>query len=63
MGNYGEKKMDGRLTRGISMMPARLEDGTWCVQLLVTGLADQQEAETAVEHMRLMLCGEEFDEQ
>lgn len=44
----------------ITMHPVKFEDGSFGVELIVTGLADEQQAETAMLHMQQVLCGQEI---
>lgn len=47
----------------ISMRPVRYEDGSYGVELTVTGLANEQQAEAAMQHMERLFCAEEIKEQ
>lgn len=44
----------------ISMHWIRLEDGSYGVQLLVTGLSSQAQAEAAMDHMQQLMCGQQI---
>ena len=41
------------------MRPVQYQDGTWGVELTVTGLTSEQQAEAAMQHMQRMFCAEE----
>jgi hypothetical protein len=44
----------------ISMKWVRYDEGHFGVELVVTGLESQQQAETAMAHMERQLCGTEI---
>lgn len=44
----------------ISMRIIPAEDGTFTVELDVTGLKDEAQAEAAMLHMQNLFCGEQF---
>lgn len=54
--------MGQKHTPTISMRPVRYEDGTYGVELTVTGLASEQQAEAAMQHMQRLFCGHEIGE-
>lgn len=56
-----EKKAKQRET--ISMRPVRYEDGSYGVDVNVTGLKSEQQAELAMQHMQRLFCGQEIQEQ
>jgi hypothetical protein len=45
-----------------SMQPIEYPDGSWGVTVYVTGLATQQQAEAAMNHMQRLFCGAEIKE-
>lgn len=48
----------------ISMRPVQYtDDGSWGVELTVTGLASEQQADAAMLHMQRLFCGDEIKEQ
>jgi hypothetical protein len=47
----------------ISMQTVRYEDGTFGVDLYVTGLTSQAHADAACEHMQVLFCGNEITAQ
>ena len=47
----------------ISMRPVRYEDGSYGVELTVTGLSSEQQAEAAMQHMQRLFCAAEIKEQ
>jgi len=47
----------------ISMRPVRYEDGSYGVELSVTGLVSEQQAEAAMLHIQRMFCAAEIKEQ
>ena len=47
----------------ISMKPVQYEDGSWGVELVVTGLSSEQQAEAAMLHMQMLFCADEIKEQ
>lgn len=44
----------------ISMRPVQYPDGTWGVELTVTGLTSEQQAEAAMQYMQRLFCAEEI---
>ena len=50
-------------TPTISMRQVRYEDGSYGVELTVTGLFNEQQAEAAMAHMQRLFCGAEVKEQ
>lgn len=49
-------------TPTFSMQPVRYEDGSWGVSVQVTGLASEQQALVAMQHMQTLFCGAEISE-
>lgn len=47
----------------ITMRPVLYGDGTWGVELTVTGLTSEQQAEAAMQHMQRLFCAKEINEQ
>jgi hypothetical protein len=47
----------------ISMRPVRYEDQSWGVELIVSGLSSEQQAEAAMQHMQRLFCAGEIIEQ
>lgn len=47
----------------ISMRPVRYEDGSFGVDVSVTGLESEKQAELAMQHMQTLFCGQEIQEQ
>lgn len=47
----------------ISMRPVLYEDGSFGVELTMTGLTSQQQAQAAILHMQRLFCGQEIDGQ
>ena len=43
-----------------SMRPVRYEDGSFCVEVTVTGLVSEQQAEAVINHMQKLFCGAEI---
>jgi hypothetical protein len=39
------------------------DDGSWGVELTVTGLVSEKQAEAAMQHMQRLFCAEEITEQ
>lgn len=52
----------GHLPPTITMRPVSYDDGTHGVELVVTGLASEQQALAAMQHMQRMFCGGEIGE-
>jgi hypothetical protein len=46
----------------ISMRPVRYEE-SWGVELIVSGLSSEQQAEAAMQHMQRLFCAGEIIEQ
>jgi len=46
-----------------SMRPVRYEDGSWGVELFLTGINSEQQAEAVMLHMQRMFCADEISEQ
>lgn len=46
----------------ISMRTVQYEDGSYGVSLEVTGLASEQQAESAMAHMQRLFCGREIQQ-
>ncbi|WP_341744776.1 hypothetical protein [Azonexus hydrophilus] len=44
------------------MQPVKYEDGSWGVTVQVTGLASEQQAEAAMQHMQKLFCGAQINE-
>ncbi len=47
----------------ISLRHVRYEDGSYGVEMTVTGLASEQQAEAAMQHMQRLFCADEIKEQ
>ncbi len=47
----------------ISMKLVQCEDGSWGVELVVSGLSSEQQAEAAMIHMQRLFCAGEIKEQ
>lgn len=47
----------------ITMRPVQYPDGTWGVELIVTGLASEQQAEAAMHYMQELFCAAEIKTQ
>lgn len=46
-----------------TMRPVRYEDESYGVEVIVTGLKSEQQAEAAMQHMQHLFCSEEIKEQ
>lgn len=47
----------------LSIVPIRQEDGSYGVNVFVTGLASEKEAEAAAKYIEQLLCGDEIKAQ
>lgn len=47
----------------ITMRPVQYPDGTWGVELTVTGLTSEKQAEAAMLHMERLFCAGKIKEQ
>lgn len=47
----------------ISMRTVRHDDGSYGVELTVTGLASEEQAEAAMQYMQRLFCGQEISKQ
>lgn len=52
-----------RAGQTISMQTVQHEDGSWGVNMYVTGLASESHAEAALDHMARLFCGDEIKAQ
>lgn len=62
-GNYPMNHNEAIATPTISMQSVQHEDGSWGVNLYVTGLQSEKHADAALDHMARLFCGAEIKTQ